>query len=313
MRDDDAPDNVPSRSGRPTPSPSSPASARASGRRTSGSGTLRRRSAVSRPADCLASPTWRVPSLGTARPAVRRAGHHRADGPDPHAGRARAPGARARLRPRRPPAARGRVRAGRRAAARERAASSAGPRSRRGLHGGSLPRALGGQGWTAMEHVVVHEQLGQVTGGLWSYIPGAYNVARSTATPTSAGATSTRRCAASAPAPTRSPRTAPARTPRTLAATAVRDPATGDYVLNGEKWFVTGPDDTDFMIFHCNVVDGDGAPADPLPRRLRHPGPPHQARPGLHPHVRRPAPPVRAGGRPRPGRRSSARSAPPTS
>ena len=28
-------------------------------------------------------------------------------------------------------------------------------------------------------------------------------------------------------------------------------------MLNGEKWFVTGPDDTDFMIFHCLVVDGD--------------------------------------------------------
>jgi alkylation response protein AidB-like acyl-CoA dehydrogenase len=29
-------------------------------------------------------------------------------------------------------------------------------------------------------------------------------------------------------------------------------------VLNGEKWFVTGPpDETDFMIFHCHVVDGD--------------------------------------------------------
>ena len=41
------------------------------------------------------------------------------------------------------------------------------------------------------------------------------------------------------------------------AATAVRDAATGDYVLNGEKWFVTGPDDTDFMIFHCLLVDGD--------------------------------------------------------
>jgi acyl-CoA dehydrogenase len=40
-------------------------------------------------------------------------------------------------------------------------------------------------------------------------------------------------------------------------ATAVRDGATGDYVLNGEKWFVTGPpDETDFMIFHCAVVDG---------------------------------------------------------
>jgi alkylation response protein AidB-like acyl-CoA dehydrogenase len=44
---------------------------------------------------------------------------------------------------------------------------------------------------------------------------------------------------------------------RTLHATAARDPSTGEYVLNGEKWFVTGPDDTDFMIFHCLVVDGD--------------------------------------------------------
>ena len=44
------------------------------------------------------------------------------------------------------------------------------------LHGGSFPRELGGQGWTALEQVLVHEQLGQVTGGLWSYIPGAYNV-----------------------------------------------------------------------------------------------------------------------------------------
>ena len=26
-----------------------------------------------------------------------------------------------------------------------------------------------------MEQVLVHEQLGQATGGLWSFIPGAYN------------------------------------------------------------------------------------------------------------------------------------------
>src|SRR6188474_2101868 len=42
------------------------------------------------------------------------------------------------------------------------------------LQGGSLPREVGGQGWTVMEQVIVHEQLGQVTGGLWSFIPGAY-------------------------------------------------------------------------------------------------------------------------------------------
>ena len=44
------------------------------------------------------------------------------------------------------------------------------------LHGGSMPRTMGGQGWSALESVLVHEQLGQVTGGLWSFIPGGYNV-----------------------------------------------------------------------------------------------------------------------------------------
>ena len=43
------------------------------------------------------------------------------------------------------------------------------------LHGGTLPRAVGGQGWTALEGVLAHEQFGQVTGGLWSFIPGAYS------------------------------------------------------------------------------------------------------------------------------------------
>ena len=124
------------------------------------------------------------------------------------------------------------------------------------LHGGSLPREVGGQGWSAVEQVIVHEQLGQVTGGLWSYIPGAYNAL--------VHATSEQRARYLEPS-LRGERsgsyaiTEPGAgsDARTLAATAVRDSATGDYVLNGEKWFVTGPDDTDFMIFHCVVVDGD--------------------------------------------------------
>jgi alkylation response protein AidB-like acyl-CoA dehydrogenase len=43
------------------------------------------------------------------------------------------------------------------------------------LHGGSFPVEVGGQGWSALDQVLVHEQLGQATGGLWSFIPGAYN------------------------------------------------------------------------------------------------------------------------------------------
>ena len=159
-----------------------------------------------------------------------------------------------------------------------------------GLVGGSLPREVGGQGWSAIEQVLVHEQFGQSTGGSWSFIPGRLQRAASTATPSSAGATSIRRCAASASAATPSPSPAPGPTRERLAATAVRDDATGEYVLNGEKWFVTGPpDETDFMIFHCLVVDGDERSADAVPRRLRHARRDPQARPGLHAHVRRPA------------------------
>ncbi len=124
------------------------------------------------------------------------------------------------------------------------------------LHGGSLPTEVGGQGWTAMQQVVVHEQLGQATGGLWSYIPGAYN-ALVHATPEqrrryldpSLRGERTGSYAITEPGA--------GSDARTLEATATRDAATGDWILNGEKWFVTGPDDTDFMIFHCLVVDGD--------------------------------------------------------
>jgi acyl-CoA dehydrogenase len=124
------------------------------------------------------------------------------------------------------------------------------------LHGGSLPREVGGQGWSVLEQVIVHEQLGQSTGGLWSYIPGAYN-ALVHATPEQRARyldPSLRGERSGSYAITEPEAGSDA---RTLAATAVRDPATGDYVLNGEKWFVTGPDDTDFMIFHCVVVGGE--------------------------------------------------------
>jgi alkylation response protein AidB-like acyl-CoA dehydrogenase len=124
------------------------------------------------------------------------------------------------------------------------------------LQGGSFPRAIGGQGWTATEQVLVHEQLGQATGGLWSYVPGAYN-ALIHCTPEQRARyldPSLRGERSGSYAITEDGAGSDA---RALQATAVLDRATGEYVLNGEKWFVTGPDDTDFMIFHGLVVDGD--------------------------------------------------------
>jgi acyl-CoA dehydrogenase len=125
------------------------------------------------------------------------------------------------------------------------------------LHGGTFPTSLGGQGWGVLDGVIVHEQLGQVTGGLWSFIPGAYN-ALVHATPEQRERyldPSLRGERSGSYAITEPNAGSDA---RTLEATARRDAATGDYVLNGEKWFVTGPDDTDFMIFHCVVVEPDG-------------------------------------------------------
>lgn len=122
------------------------------------------------------------------------------------------------------------------------------------LQGGSFPRDAGGQGWTVLEQVLVHEQFGQSTGGLWSFVPGGYNALihcdpdqrRRYLDPSLRGERSgsyaiTEDLAGS--------------DARTLRATASRDGATGEWVLSGEKWFVTGPDDTDFMIFHCLADD----------------------------------------------------------
>jgi acyl-CoA dehydrogenase len=125
-----------------------------------------------------------------------------------------------------------------------------------GLHGGSFPKDFGGQGWTAIEQVIVHEQLGQATGGLWSFIPGAYN-ALIHCTPEQRKRyldPSLRGVRSGSYAITEPNAGSDA---RTLEATATRDAKTGDWILDGEKWFVTGPDDTDFMIFHAIAVDGD--------------------------------------------------------
>ena len=123
-----------------------------------------------------------------------------------------------------------------------------------GLAGGELPVAVGGKGWTVFEQVLVHEQYGQVTGGLWSFVPGAYHVlAHADADQRKRylepslrgerfGAYAVTEPGAGSDA-------------RTLATTAVRDG--DDWVINGEKWFVTGPDNTDFMVVQATVVEGD--------------------------------------------------------
>ena len=123
-----------------------------------------------------------------------------------------------------------------------------------GLAGGELPTAVGGKGWTVFEQVLVHEQYGQVTGGLWSYVPGAYEVLihadadqrRRYLEPSLRG----ERFGAYAVTEPNAGSDA-----RTLETTAARDGS--DWIINGEKWFVTGPDNTDFMVVQAMVIEGD--------------------------------------------------------
>ncbi len=124
------------------------------------------------------------------------------------------------------------------------------------LNGGSIPRELGGQGWTVLEQVLVHEEFGASTGGLWSFVPGGYEVLKH--------GTEAQRRRYLDPS-IRGERTGSyaitepgaGSDARSIVATAVRDAETGEYVIDAEKWFVTGPDDTDFMMVHVNVVDGE--------------------------------------------------------
>ncbi|MFC6084470.1 acyl-CoA dehydrogenase family protein [Sphaerisporangium aureirubrum] len=44
------------------------------------------------------------------------------------------------------------------------------------LNGGRHAPGHGGQGWSAVDYVVAHEQLGRNTNGLWWWVPDAYNV-----------------------------------------------------------------------------------------------------------------------------------------
>ena len=125
-----------------------------------------------------------------------------------------------------------------------------------GLAGGAFPVAYGGQGWSVLEQVLVHEQFGQSTGGLWTLVPDAYNVlvhgdAEQRARyldPCLRGERSGSYAITEPEAGSDA---------RSIRATAVRDAASGEWTLNGEKWFVTGPENTDFMIFHALATDGE--------------------------------------------------------
>jgi alkylation response protein AidB-like acyl-CoA dehydrogenase len=110
---------------------------------------------------------------------------------------------------------------------------------RAGLNGGRHRPEHGGQGWSTVDYVVVHEQLGRVTNGLWWWIPDAYNVLAAGSPeqverylrPALAGGTTLSYAVTEEHAGS---------DPSAIATTARRD---GDgWVIDGEKWFVTSGD-----------------------------------------------------------------------
>jgi acyl-CoA dehydrogenase len=115
-----------------------------------------------------------------------------------------------------------------------------------GLAGGRHAVAHGGQDWSTVDYVVVHEQLGRCTNGLWWWIPDAYNVL-SAGTPEQIErylVPALRGTAALSYAVTEEHAGSD---PSGIATTARRvdgDSAGGGsgWVIDGEKWFVTSGD-----------------------------------------------------------------------
>jgi alkylation response protein AidB-like acyl-CoA dehydrogenase len=122
------------------------------------------------------------------------------------------------------------------------------------LDAGNHTTEHGGQGWSALEQVLVHEELGRNTNGIWWVIGGGYNVlSRGTPEqieryllPTLRGERADSYAVTEAGAGS---------DPSGIATTAER--VDGGWRIRGEKWFVTSGDVCDYDILMVNVVDGE--------------------------------------------------------
>jgi acyl-CoA dehydrogenase len=121
------------------------------------------------------------------------------------------------------------------------------------LHGGRVPAALGGQGWSMLEWFVVNEQFGRVTNGLHWHVPNVYNVWVEASAdqverylgPALRGEGGDAYAVTEAEAGS---------DPSGITTTAVATDA--GWRINGEKWFVTSGDVAGVLIVVASVVDG---------------------------------------------------------
>jgi acyl-CoA dehydrogenase len=124
----------------------------------------------------------------------------------------------------------------------------------RGLDGGNHAVELGGRGWSNVEQVLVHEELGRNTNAIWWNMAGGYNVlSRGTPEqieryllPTLRGERADAYAVTEGGAGSHA---------RAIAGTAVE--AAGGWRLQTEKWFVTSGDVADYFIVMVNVLRGD--------------------------------------------------------
>ena len=123
-----------------------------------------------------------------------------------------------------------------------------------GMVGAGHLKIHGGAEMTMVEQVIVHEELGRNTNGIWWHMGGGYNVlARGTPEqieryllPTLRGERADAYAVTEGGAGS---------DPGGIAATAER--TRDGWRVRGEKWFVTSGDVADFDILMVNVVDGD--------------------------------------------------------
>jgi acyl-CoA dehydrogenase len=123
-----------------------------------------------------------------------------------------------------------------------------------GLNGGQHSPEYGGQGWSLLDWVVVEEQYGRSTNGIYWHVPNAYNVFHNASDeqadkylrPLIAGKMKDAYAVTEAEAGS---------DPSGIATTAERTDA--GFRINGEKWFVTSGDIADVLIVMANVMDGD--------------------------------------------------------
>ncbi|GAA0432897.1 butyryl-CoA dehydrogenase [Acrocarpospora corrugata] len=122
------------------------------------------------------------------------------------------------------------------------------------LNGGRHAPEHGGQGWSTVDYVMVHEQLGRNTNGLWWWVPDAYNVLAA-GTPDQIERYLRPALRGDAWVSYAVTEEHAGSDPSGITTTAVPD---GDgWLLNGEKWFVTSGDVAAAHIVVA-VVEGHG-------------------------------------------------------